>query len=158
MEKEKTETKEPVTTNEFSYDERSRVLTASIIYIDEDNNLKSVVTNTYTGDEAVKRFLNHQKKKKLDAKKTIESVEKIVQDMKDKETNLKKGLKDLTPKQKELMEELRVIGTYQEYDATKQKIVLQEEHLVKMQEGMKEDRKSYEDIKVACKAVDFEFD
>jgi len=149
---------EPKTTIEIDYDERTRVLQAKTIYTDEEKNLKSEIKNTYTGDKSVKRFLSHQKEKKLNAKKTIESANKMVTDLKDKEANLKKGLKPLTTEQEQLIEELRIIGTYQEYDKTKQQRVGQEKHLSQMTEGFKEDKQTYEKIKLACKSVDFNFD
>lgn len=149
---------EPKTTIEVNYDERTRVLQAKTIYTDEEKSLKSEIKNTYTGDKSVKRFLEHQKEKKLSAKKTIESANKMVTDLKDKEANLKKGLKTLTTEQEQLIEQLRIIGTYQDYDKTKQQRTGQEEHLKQMTEGFKEDKSTYEKIKLACKLVDFNFD
>ena len=148
----------PTTKIEVKYDERTRVLTAETIYTDNDLNLKSVIKNTYTGDKAVKRFLSHQKEQKLNASKTIESANEIIKDLKDKEANLKKGLKDLSDDQKKLIEELRIVGKYQDLDATTQKREMHEEQLTQIEEGFKESKATYEKIKLECKSVDFKFD
>lgn len=148
----------PTTEVNVEYNERTRVLIAKTIYKDESLNLKSIIENTYTGDEAVKRFLKHQKEQKLNAKETIDSANKLIKDLKEKEVNLKKSLKDLTESQKKLIEELRIVGKYTELDGITQKRQQHEEQLTQINEGFKESKETYEKIKLACKSVDFEFD
>jgi hypothetical protein len=152
------EKNKPTTEVKVEYNERTKVLIAKTIYTDQEKDLKSELVNTYTGNKAVKRFLSHQKEQKLNGKNTIESAEKLITDLKDKETNLKKGLKDLTEPQKKLIEELRIVGKYQELDGLSQKRKMQESQLNQMKEGFKESKSTYEKIKVSCKSVDFEFD
>lgn len=82
----------------------------------------------------------------------------MLEDLKDKEKELTKGMKSLTQAQKDLIEELRIVGKYQELDAVQQKKTMQEEQLVKIEEGFKEDKATYETIKHECKAIDFKFD
>ena len=152
------EEEKPTTEINVKYDERSRVLTAETVYIDNSKDLKSVITNTYNGDKAVKRFLSHQKEQKINASKTIDSAHEIIKDLKIKETNLKKNLKDLTEPQKKLIEELRIVGKYTELDGITQKRQQHEEQLSSIEEGFKESKQTYEKIKLACKSIDFEFD
>ena len=148
----------PTTEVNVEYNERTRVLVAKTTYTDNNLNLKSVIENTYTGDKAVKRFLFHQKEQKLNSKQTIDSANKLIKDLKDKEFNLKKGLKDLTGDQKKLIEELRTVGKYTELDGITQKRQQHEEQLTQIEEGFKESKETYEKIKKECKSVDFEFD
>lgn len=148
----------PTTEIEVKYDERTRILVAKTIYTDDDLNLKSIIENTYTGDKAVKRFLAHQKEQKVNSSKTIDSANEIIKKLKEEETNLSKGLTDLTETQKNLIEELRIVGKYTKIDETKQKRIMHEEQLIKIEEGYKESKETYEKIKKECKSVDFQFD
>lgn len=148
----------PTTEIQVKYDERTHVLIAKTIYTDDNLNLKSVIENTYTGDKAVKRFLSHQKEQKINSSKTIDSAHEIIKKLEEEETNLSKGLTDLTGKQQELVEELRIVGKYTEIDEIKQKRIMHKEDLIKIEEGFKESKETYEKIKKECKSVDFQFD
>jgi len=134
--------------SECSYDERKKEFTIKKIY--ERKGLVSTIMNVYTGEKEIKDFMRAQLDAKKKAKKTIQDMEDAIIEVETKQANMVE-LVDLTPEQKDLIENLRIVGTYQEYDKLEQQKTQQIEALKNMKERMKLENAALEKQKNTCK-------
>lgn len=135
--------------HECNYDERNKILTVKKIYTKK--NLTSTVTNIYTERKEIKKFLRVNQDMKNNAQKQINQIDDIIEESKGKLIKMKEPLAKLTEDQEKLIEDLRVVGTYQESDKLEQNIKQHENNKSDIEKNLKKDNLVFEKIKQTCK-------
>lgn len=131
------------------YDERNQVLTAIKTYTKK--GVISTISNEYKGEKAIKNYLRYNANAKNSAQKQIDSLKENLEELKNQEATIKKGLKTLTTQQQKLIEDLKVVQTYEGIEKIRSQIKQTEKNLKTMQEGMKKDNVFFDEIKKKCK-------
>lgn len=131
-----------------SYDERAHTFTVTKTFTRK--GLVSIMSNVYSGEKEIKQFLKSQQDGKASGEKRLLAVKDKIQRLKDEQIEIK-GLAKLTDSQKQLIEDLRIVTTYEAYDKFTQDIKLEEENLTRMQEKFKKDNIAFEKQKQTCK-------
>lgn len=131
------------------YDERSQTLTAVKTY--KKTGVISTISNEYKGEKAIKDYLKYNADAKKSAQKQIDSLEENIKELKVQEDTMKKGLKPLTLNQEKLINNLKVIQTYEAIEKVRSQIKGTDKNLKVMQSGMKKDNVMFEEIKNKCK-------
>lgn len=145
----KSKTPEFKDTHSCEYDERRKILKVS--KFSERPGLLHEITNTYTGEKEVKRFLKFNMDAKKSAQKQINDLKDQIEKLKDQEIAMSKGLTKLTPEQEKLIEDLRIVGSYEGVDKIRNDLKQNEKILIDMTEGMKKDNVFLESVKQKCK-------
>lgn len=135
--------------HECSYNERTKVLIVKKIYTKK--NLTSTVINIYTEEKEIKKFLRVNQDMKNNAQKQINQIDEVIKESKEKLVKMKEPLAKLTPDQEKLIEDLRVVGTYQESDKLEQQIKQHESNKSNIEKNLKRDNLVFEKIKQTCK-------
>lgn len=144
---------EPKESIEYDFDDRTNTLTTTVHYEEEDKNLKQDMITTWKGRDAVERLVKERLQIKNQAKKEIQTAEEILEKNKQKAEQMKKGKPELTDTQKQLIEDLRVVGQFQELDKMEQENKVREDSLKKMKEGYKKDCAIFEELKKQTKSL-----
>lgn len=134
---------------DVQFDERTSSL--KVIKKFDKKNIHSEIVNIYTGEKRIKEFLDSNSKMKINAEKQVMDIKTTIEKLKEQESNLKKNLVKLTPEQEKLIEDLRVVGTYEGVDKVRQQIKQHEAHLNQIEEGLKKDNMFFEKIKKTSK-------